>query len=45
MLQNRRLRLITNRYPEITGSLQTAASNCILDGELAVFSKGIPDFG
>jgi DNA ligase D-like protein (predicted ligase) len=43
-LQNRRLRIITNRYPEITRALQTAAGNCVLDGELAVFSKGIPDF-
>ncbi|NPV63629.1 MAG: DNA ligase [Methanotrichaceae archaeon] len=43
-LQNRRLRLITHRYPEITRALQTAAGGCVLDGELAVFSKGIPDF-
>ena len=44
-LQNRRLRPIAYRYPEITKALRQATSDCILDGELAVFSKGIPDFG
>lgn len=43
-LQNRRLSLIGYRYPEITGELKHAAGNCILDGEMTVFSKGIPHF-
>jgi DNA ligase D-like protein (predicted ligase) len=43
-LQNRRQRNITFRYPEITKALLQAGSDCILDGEMAVFSKGIPDF-
>jgi ATP-dependent DNA ligase len=43
-LQNRRLRSITYRYPEVIRSLKQAASDCILDGEMAVFSKGMPDF-
>lgn len=44
-LQNRRLRPIAYRYPDITKALRQATSDCVLDGELAVFSKGIPDFG
>lgn len=44
-LHNRRSRLITNRYPEVVNALQQAAvGDCVLDGEMAVFSKGIPDF-
>ena len=43
-LQNRRLRSITFRYPEVTKALQQAASDCILDGEMAVFLKDVPDF-
>jgi DNA ligase D-like protein (predicted ligase) len=43
-LQNRRLSLIGYRYPEITKALGQAAGNCILDGEMAVFSNGIPNF-
>jgi len=43
-LQNRRLSPIGYRYPEITGELKQAAGNCILDGEMTVFSKGIPHF-
>jgi DNA ligase D-like protein (predicted ligase) len=43
-LQNRRLRMITQRYPELTDALRQNANNCILDGEIAVFSKGVPDF-
>jgi DNA ligase D-like protein (predicted ligase) len=43
-LQNRRLSSIGYRYPEITKALGQAAGNCILDGEMAVFSKGIPNF-
>jgi DNA ligase D-like protein (predicted ligase) len=43
-LLNRRQRSITFRYPEIAKALRQAASDCILDGEMAVFSKGIPNF-
>ena len=43
-LQNRRLRSITYRYPEVIRALKQAAGDCILDGEMAVFSKGMPDF-
>lgn len=43
-LQNRRLSSIGYRYPEITNALKQAASNCVLDGEMTVFSKGIPHF-
>lgn len=43
-LQNRRFNLIGSRFPEITGALGQVASNCILDGEMAVFSKGVPSF-
>jgi DNA ligase D-like protein (predicted ligase) len=43
-LQNRRLRPITYRYPEVIEELKKAASGCILDGELAVFLHGRPDF-
>lgn len=43
-LLNRRQRSITFRYPEIVEALQLAASDCILDGEMTVFSKGIPNF-
>jgi len=43
-LFNRRLADITYRYPELAKSLERRASNCILDGEIAVFSEGKPDF-
>jgi DNA ligase D-like protein (predicted ligase) len=43
-LQNRRLRSITFRYPEIIKALKLTAGDCIIDGEMAVFSKGIPNF-
>jgi DNA ligase D-like protein (predicted ligase) len=43
-LQNRRLRPITYRYPEVTRELKAVARGCILDGELAVFLRGRPDF-
>jgi len=43
-LKNRRLRSITYRYPEIIRSLKQSASDCVLDGETAVFSKGVPSF-
>jgi len=46
VLQNRRLANITARYPELVASLRKGAcSSCILDGEIAVFSGGLPDFG
>ena len=47
-LRNRRLLNINYRYPELVQALKDAisASNrgCVLDGEIAVFSKGVPDF-
>jgi ATP-dependent DNA ligase len=44
-LQNRRLKTITYRYPEVIRSLkQAVAGDCILDGEMAVFSKRVPSF-
>ncbi|RQW80019.1 MAG: DNA ligase [Methanothrix sp.] len=44
-LQNRRSRLITTRYPEVIKALQQAVvGDCVLDGEMAVFSKGVPNF-
>ncbi len=43
-LYNRRLLDITNRYPEITAALAQGASDCMLDGEIAVFSNGRPSF-
>ena len=43
-LQNRRLSSIGYRYPEITNALKQVADNCILDGEMTVFSKGVPHF-
>lgn len=43
-LQNRRLRPITYRYPEVIGELKAAPRGCILDGELAVFVRGLLDF-
>lgn len=44
MLQNRRFVNITFRYPELAEALR-AASGCVFDGEIAVFSDGRPDFG
>jgi len=43
-LQNRRLRWITPRYPELADSLAQGIKNCVLDGEIAVFKEGVPDF-
>jgi ATP-dependent DNA ligase len=43
-LKNRRMRSITYRYPEIIRALKQSAGDCLLDGEMAVFSKGIPSF-
>jgi DNA ligase D-like protein (predicted ligase) len=42
-LYNRRLFDITNRYPELAAALDRS-SGCILDGEIAVFSNGKPNF-
>jgi DNA ligase D-like protein (predicted ligase) len=44
VLQNRRLTNIAYRYPEIVKALANSASGCVLDGEIAVFSDGVPDF-
>jgi len=38
-LQNRRLKPITYRSPEVVRSLRQNAGDCVLDGEMAVFSK------
>lgn len=43
ILQNRRLIDITDRYPEIHSAL-ASKGNYVLDGEIAVFSSGRPDF-
>ncbi len=43
-LQNRRLRWITPRYPEISDPLAREALDAVLDGEIAVFKDGLPDF-
>jgi DNA ligase D-like protein (predicted ligase) len=43
VLQNRRLIDITYRYPELEESL-ARSGELILDGEIAVFSDGRPDF-
>lgn len=43
VLRNRRFVDITFRYPELTETLR-AASGCVFDGEIAVFSDGRPDF-
>jgi DNA ligase D-like protein (predicted ligase) len=43
-LQNRRFKPMDSRYPEITKALKEAAGDCILDGEMTVFSKGVPSF-
>jgi ATP-dependent DNA ligase len=43
-LQNRRLKSITYHYPEVVRSLRQNAGDCILDGEMAVFKNGVPDF-
>ena len=43
VLQNRRLVNITFRYPELAEAL-SLVSGCVLDGEIAIFSDGRPDF-
>jgi hypothetical protein len=35
---------IAYRYPEVIKALKQAAGDCILDGEMAIFSTGVPDF-
>jgi bifunctional non-homologous end joining protein LigD len=45
-LQNRRLEIITHRYPELRVlAKQIEAQNAILDGELVVLAGGLTDFG
>jgi DNA ligase D-like protein (predicted ligase) len=43
-LQNRRLSRISYRYPEVVAELSAVPRGRILDGELAVFARGRPDF-
>jgi ATP-dependent DNA ligase len=43
-LKNRRMRSIAYRYPEIIRALKQGVGDCVLDGEMSVFSKGIPSF-
>jgi DNA ligase D-like protein (predicted ligase) len=43
-LHNRRLFDITYRYPELALALSQGASDCVLDGEIAVFLEGKPSF-
>jgi DNA ligase D-like protein (predicted ligase) len=43
-LQNRRFRPMGSRYPEIIKALKESSGECILDGEMTVFSKGVPSF-
>lgn len=43
-LSNRRLADITYRYPELVSALGSLKSECVLDGEITVFVKGIPSF-
>lgn len=43
-LHNRRMTDIAFRYPEIVAALSNSASGCVFDGEIAVFSEGIPSF-
>ncbi len=42
VLQNRRLIDITKRYPEI--KIEIKAKQAVLDGEIVVIRKGMPDF-
>jgi DNA ligase D-like protein (predicted ligase) len=44
VMLNRRHTNITHRYPELVNALAAKAKDCILDGEIAVFSNGKPDF-
>jgi DNA ligase D-like protein (predicted ligase) len=42
-LKNRRMRSIAYRYPEIIRALKQSG-DCVIDGEMAVMSNGIPSF-
>ena len=44
VLSNRRLTDISYRYPELVSALGSLNSQCVLDGEITVFKKGIPNF-
>lgn len=44
LLQNRRLTNIAYRYPEIVDALSNSSPGCVIDGEIAVFSDGKPNF-
>ncbi|WP_273466982.1 hypothetical protein, partial [Methanothrix sp.] len=44
LLSNRRLADITYRYPELASALGSLQGECVLDGEITVFKKGIPNF-
>lgn len=44
LLSNRRLADITYRYPELASALSSLRVECVLDGEITVFRKGIPNF-
>jgi len=44
VLRNRRQADISYRYPEIVEALSSSATGCILDGEIAIFSNGLPNF-
>ena len=44
LLSNRRLADITYRYPELASALASLQGECVLDGEITVFKKGIPNF-
>lgn len=43
-LQNRRMADISGRYPELVSSLRALGKDCVLDGEIIVFSSGKVDF-
>jgi len=44
LLSNRRLADVTYRYPELASALGSLRVECVLDGEITVFKKGIPSF-
>jgi bifunctional non-homologous end joining protein LigD len=43
-LRNKRNDLLLPRFPELSGINAFVKSKCILDGELIVIKKGVPDF-
>ena len=45
VLQNRRLLLVTSKFPELSDLHRQVRVPCILDGELVVLRDGKPDFG